>query len=206
MPPTRPPARPARRWRRPVPERRRLSAAEGVQAACILFSLNTETDAILNMLRHCGFPAGLLQDGHAGTLCTEWRAFVHAAVTAALMQHAPVEVVLAYLRQTHQLLQGETAPAGPSPAKAGADGTEADATALTEALSRFVDGPFSAYMPLLAQAGAQACPALFYRRSGAELPQPEALAVQARLAAIMALLISTLNDKLDAYDIQPDAC
>ena len=60
------------------------------------------------MLRHCGFPAGLLQDGHAGTLCTEWRAFVHAAVTAALMQHAPVEVVLAYLRQTHQLLQGET--------------------------------------------------------------------------------------------------
>lgn len=188
-----------------MPERRRLSAAEGVQAACILFALNTETDAILNMLRHCGFPDGLLQEEHGGTLCTEWRAFVHAAVTAALMQHAPAEVVLTYLRQTHQLLQGEAAPAGPSPARAGIGEGQADATALTETLSRFVDGPFSAYMPLLAQAGPQACPALFYRRSGAELPQPEALAVQARLAAVMALLISTLNDKLDAYDIQPEA-
>ena len=93
-----------------MPDRRRLSAAEGVQAARILFALNTETSAILRMLRQCGFPPALLQDGHAAVLCTEWRAFVHAAVTAALMQHAPVEVVLAYLRQTHQLL-GDAAPA-----------------------------------------------------------------------------------------------
>lgn len=187
-----------------MPERRRLSAAEGVRAACILFALNTEEAAILRMLRQCGFPPALLQEESA-VLCTEWRAFVHAAVTAALMQHAPAEVVLDYLRQTHQLLQGEAAPAAPSPAKDGTDGEEADAPALTEALSRFVDGPFSAYMPLLAQGGPQGCPALFYRRSGAELPQPEALAAQARLAAVMALLISTLNDKLDAYDIQPEA-
>ena len=171
-----------------MPERRRLSAAEGVQAACILFALNTEEAAILRMLRQCGFPPALLEEESAG-LCTEWRAFVHAAVTAALMQHAPAEVVLNYLRQTHQLLQGETTPAGPSPAKDGTAGEEAGTTALTEALSRFVDGPFSAYMPLLAQAG----------------PQGEALAAQARLAAVMALLISTLNDKLDAYDILPEA-
>ncbi|WP_296305184.1 serine/threonine protein kinase [uncultured Desulfovibrio sp.] len=183
-----------------MPDRRRLSAAEGVRAARILFALNTETSAILRMLRQCGFPPALLQDGHAAVLCTEWRAFVHAAVTAALMQHAPVEVVLAYLRQTHQLL-GDAAPAALR-AEATMPGEPVPAGSMTaEALSRFVDGPFSAYMPLLAQAGPQACPALFHARSGAELPQPEALAVQARLAAVMALLISTLNDKLDAYDI-----
>lgn len=185
-----------------VSDRRRLSAAEGVQAACILFALNTEEAAILHMLRQCGFPSALLQEESAG-LCTEWRAFVHAAVTAALMQHAPAEVVLNYLRQTHQLL-GDAAARSFS-ATAAHEKRILPENLSAEAVASFVDGPFSAYMPLLAQAGPQGCPALFYRRSGAELPQSEALAAQARLAAIMALLISTLNDKLDAYDIQPEA-
>lgn len=186
-----------------MPERRRLSATEGVQAACILFALNTEEAAILRMLRHCGFPPELLQEDKAAALCTEWRAFVHAAVTAALMQHAPAEVVLAYLRQTHQLLRTPPADAD-SPATVAPDGQATDENAPTAELARFVDGPFAAYMPLLAQADPQACPALFYRRTGASLAQTDALAVQARLAAVMALLISTLNDKLDAYDIQPE--
>lgn len=186
-----------------MPERRRLSAAEGVRAACILFALNTEQDAILHMLRHCGFPPELLQRD-AAALCTEWRAFVHAAVTAALMQHAPSEVVLAYLRQTHQLLRPENADAAPPRTEAAPDDRTTDEDAPRADLDRFVDGPFAAYMPLLAQGGPQGCPALFYRRTGAAQPHAEALAVQARLAAVMALLISTLNDKLDSYDIQPE--
>lgn len=201
MPPTGPRATPPWPKGRSVPDRRRLSAAEGVQAACILFALNTDGEAVLRMLAGCGFPAGLLQGESGGRMCEEWRAFVHAAVTASLMQHAPTAVVLAYLRQTRQLLgradrpfPQTPAPAEPSPA----DGVSA------QTLENFVDGPFSAYMPLLAQAEPQTCPSLFYRRTGADLPQAEALAVQARLAAVMALLISTLNDKLDAYDISAE--
>lgn len=194
MPPTGPRATPPWPKGRSVSDRRRLSAAEGVQAACILFALNTDGGAVLRMLAGCGFPAGLLQGESARRMCEEWRAFVHAAVTASLMQHAPTAVVLAYLRQTRQLLDGAARPFPQPPA----DGVSA------QMLGNFVDGPFSAYMPLLAQAEPQTCPSLFYRRSGADLPQAEALAVQARLAAVMALLISTLNDKLDAYDISAE--
>lgn len=174
--------------------RRRLSATEGVQAACILFSLNTEQAAILRMAEGCGFPSDCLAGEAAQRLCAEWRAFVHAAVTAALMQHAPGEVVLTYLRQTHSLLSDcpADAAARPQPAQL-----------RTDELNAFVDGPFSAYMPLLAQGKPQACPALFCRRAGLELsPEEGGLAVQARLAAVMALLISSLNDRLEAYDIQ----
>ncbi len=47
-----------------MPEtRRRLTAAEGVQAACILYDLNTEQAAILRMAEGCGFPPDLLQGG-----------------------------------------------------------------------------------------------------------------------------------------------
>lgn len=202
MPLTGPHATPPWPKGRSVSDRRRLSAAEGVQAACILFALNTETAAILRMLGQCGFPPALLQ-AESDALCTEWRAFVHAAVTAALMQHAPAAVVLAYLRHTHHLLGGETA-ARPSAGMAASEERPPAEHISAETLASFVDGPFSAYMPLLAQAGPQACPALFYERTGAALPRPDALAVQARLAAVMALLISTLNDKLDAYEILAD--
>lgn len=200
MPLTGPPATPLWPKGRSVSDRRRLSGAEGVRAACILFALNTETAAILRMLGQCGFPPALLQ-AESDALCTEWRAFVHAAVTAALMQHAPVDVVLAYLRHTHRLL-GDAAARSFS-ATAAHEERILPENLSAEALASFVDGPFSAYMPLLAQAGPQACPALFYERTGAAQPRPDALAVQARLAAVMAMLISTLNDKLDAYDIQP---
>lgn len=180
-----------------MPEtRRRLTAAEGVQAAGILYDLNTEQAAILRMAEGCGFPPDLLQGAAARRLCDEWRAFVHAAVTAALMQHAPTGVVLAYLRQTHSLLSGDPAEAASRPQPA---------TLRADELNAFVDGPFSAYMPLLAQGKPQACPALFCRRAGLELsPEAGGLAVQARLAAVMALLISTFNDRLEAYAIQSD--
>ena len=173
-------------------EKKPLSAAQGLQAAHILFELNTGAEEILRMAQRSGLPEVFWGGPLAPNLCEEWRAFVHAVVTAGLMQHAPNSVLVAYLRDTGSLLEQ-------------AEG-HSDAAPHADRLEDFVDGPFSAYMPLLAQAGPQACPALFYRRSGAELPQPEALAVQARLAAVMALLISTLNDKLDAYDIQPEGC
>ncbi len=112
------------------------------------------------------------------------------------MQHAPTGVVLAYLRQTHSLLSGDPAEAASRPQPA---------TLRADELNAFVDGPFSAYMPLLAQGKPQACPALFCRRAGLELsPEAGGLAVQARLAAVMALLISTFNDRLEAYAIQSD--
>lgn len=185
-----------------MPEtRRRLTAAEGVEAACILFRLNTEQAAILGMAAHCGFPPALLEGESARTIRTEWRAFVHAAVTASLMQHAPSEVVMAYLRRTHALLAACAASdAGPSPLPG--ESPDASAAPLPEAsVNAFVDGPFSAYMPHLAQGDPRSCPALFCRRTGLDLPPEAALAVQARLAAVMALLISTLNDKLEGYDI-----
>lgn len=177
-----------------MPEtRRRLTAAEGVEAACILFRLNTEQAAILRMAAHCGFPPALLEGASARAIRTEWRAFVHAAVTAALMQHAPGELVPAYLRRTHALLAAcDEADAAPSAPCGGPD---------ADTVNAFVDGPFSAYMPLLAQGDPRPCPALFCRRTGLDLPPEAALAVQARLAAVMALLISTLNDRLEGYDI-----
>lgn len=189
-----------------MPEsRRRLTAAEGVEAACILFRLNAESAAILRMASHCGFPSALLAGASARLVCTEWRAFVHAAVTASLMQHAPNEVVLAYLRRTHALLAACAASdAVSSPAPGEAPVAPIAPPPDEASVNAFVDGPFSAYMPLLAQGDPRACPALFCRRTGLELPPEAALAAQARLAAVMALLISTFNDKLEAYHITGD--
>lgn len=86
----------------------------------------------------------------------EWLAFVHAVVTAGLMQHAPNSVLAGYLRETGNLLRAaETdAPAESNNA----------ATAGTLAQADFVDGPFAAYMALLGHGEQAGCPELFCRR------------------------------------------
>lgn len=176
-------------------EKKPLPAAKGVEAAHILFALNTGTEDILRMAQRSGLPEIFWGGALAPDLCGEWRAFVHAAVTAGLMRHAPNSVLTTYLRDTGFLLEQ-------------AEG-HSDATPLATRVEAFVDGPFSAYMELLAQERQKECPLLFFRRLGlseegalSHLMDQSALArAQARIAAVMAMLISALQDKLEAYDI-----
>ena len=176
-------------------EKKPLSAAQGLQAAHILFELNTGAEEILRMAQRSGLPEVFWGGPLAPNLCEEWRAFVHAVVTAGLMQHAPNSVLVAYLRDTGSLLEQ-------------AEG-HSDAAPHADRLEDFVDGPFSAYMPLVAHERQKECPLLFFRRLGLtedgdlfDLMTADALAkAEARIAAVMAMLISAVQDKLEGYDI-----
>lgn len=106
-------------------------------------------------------PEEYLSGPGAEMFCAEWRAFVHAVVTAALMQHTPNTVFLAYLRQTGNLL---TAAKG--------DFDPADETSINAALNAFVDGPFAQYMPLLAAGAAGSLSDLFAQRLAIPGRQP----------------------------------
>ena len=176
-----------------------LSAAQGVEAACILFQLNSKTADIINMASGAQMPDEYLSGPGADMFCAEWRAFVHAVVTAAIMHHAPNTVFLAYLRQTGNLL-----------AAASNDFDGADEKAVNAALNALVDGPFAEYMPLLAQEQQVRCPELFCQRLAVQAANLRGQATppddhaKARLAAVMALIISAVWDKLEQYDIQPD--
>ena len=166
-----------------------LSAAQGVEAACILFQLNSKTADIINMASGAQMPDEYLSGPGADMFCAEWRAFVHA----------PNTVFLAYLRQTGNLL-----------AAASNDFDGADEKAVNAALNAFVDGPFAEYMPLLAQEQQVRCPELFCQRLAVQAANLRGQATppddhaKARLAAVMALIISAVWDKLEQYDIQPD--
>lgn len=178
--------------------KKQLSAAQGVEAACILFEINSKTADIINMASGAHMPEEYLAGPGAEMFCAEWRAFVHAVVTAALMQHAPNTIFLAYLRQTGNLLA------------ASGDFDKADDKAVEAALNAFVDGPFAQYMPLLAQEQQAQCPELFCQRLAVQAAKlrgqasPPADAAKARLAAIMAMVISAVWDKLEQYDILAD--
>jgi len=174
--------------------KKQLTAARGMEAACILFQLNSKTEAILAMARGAQMPNDYLAGPGADMFCAEWRAFVHAVVTAGLMQHAPNVVFMGYLRQTGNLLADAGSTAG-KPAE--------DAEA---ALTAFVDGPFAQYMPLLAQEQQARCPELFCQRLAVQAAKLRGQATppddhaKARLAAIMAMVISAVWDKLDQYE------
>lgn len=222
--------------------RKTLSAAQGLEAACIVCSLNSKGTAILGMGRDAGLPENLLHGEGGARLCAEWRAFVHAATATALMQHAPNSVVLAYLRSTDSLLheahqedyalglhdaqkkntpqvhdRAHKAASTLAPEGISSDATSAaDATSAVEAtsalapdaasiparnLEAFVDGPFAAYISLLAHERMSHCPALFLARLGVDDPEAHSAA---RLAAVMALVMSAIGDTLERYDILPD--
>ena len=174
--------------------KKQLSAAQGIEAACILFQLNSKTADILRLAENAGLPSAYAHGPEQARLCAEWRAFVHAVVTAGLMQHAPNSVLAGYLRETGNLLRAAETDAPAESNNAPTAGTLVQAD--------FVDGPFAAYM-----AG---CPELFCRRlaEGAApgvTAEPAADArAQARLAAAMALVISAVWDKLEEYEILPD--
>ncbi len=117
------------------------------------------------------------------------------------MQHAPNSVLVGYLRRTGELLAAT--------AKAEGASLHTQAVPVSEdSLNAFVDGPFAAYMPLLAQEKQHQCPVLFCRRLGYDEDSritPEILKkIQARLAAVMALVITAIWDKLDQYEIAAD--
>ena len=179
--------------------KKQLSAAQGLEAACILFQINSKTADIINMASGAEMPEEYLSGPGAEMFCAEWRAFVHAVVTAAVMHHAPNTVFLAYLRQTGNLL-----------AQASGEFDSADEAAVNAALNTFVDGPFAQYMPLLAQEQQAQCPDLFCQRLAMQAANLRGQATppddhaKARLAAIMAMVISAVWDKLEQYDIQPD--
>ena len=179
--------------------KKQLSAAQGMEAACILFQINSKTADIINMASGAQMPQEYLSGPGAEMFCAEWRACVHAVVTAAIMQHAPNTVFLAYLRQTGNLLAA---------ASSGFD--KADNKAVEAALNAFVDGPFAQYMPLLALEQQAQCPDLVCQRLAVQAANLRGQATppddhaKARLAAIMAMVISAVWDKLEQYDIQAD--
>ncbi len=168
-------------------DKKKLSAQRGIEAACILFQLNSKRDDILAMARSAQMPKEYLHGEGAAVFCNEWRAFTHAVVTAGLMQYAPNSVLVGYLRQTSNLLAIDATP----------QPSDAEVTA-------FVDGPFVQYMPLLAHERQAECPELFCQRiadqtaqtNGGTLPNNHA---KARLAAMMAMVISAINDKMEEY-------
>ncbi len=170
--------------------KKQLNAVQGIEAACILFQLNSKTVDILRLAENAGMPPLYWSGTARARFCQEWRAFVHAAVAAGLMQHAPNSVLAGYLKETGSLLR---ATAEPGEAALLAPDSQA-------ARDAFVDGPFAGYMALFAQEQQARCPALFSERlthGSASLDGR----TQARLAAVMALVISAIWDKLEEYEI-----
>lgn len=189
-----------------------LTAAQGIEAACILFAINTDVEGMVRLAHSAQLPSNYLDGQGAICFCSEWRAFTHAVVTAGLMQYAPNSVLMGYLRQTGNLLrhadQNQAAEPGQNADSLENSGKSAE-KAGTE-LEAFVDGPFAQYMPLLAQRQQSQCPELFCQRLAMETARVRGEATpldkqsMARLAAIMAMLISAVWDKLEQYEILAD--
>lgn len=161
--------------------RKELSLAQGVEAARILFDINTDTTQLLRLAKEAGLPHCADQAAER-VLCLQWYGFVHAAVVAGLMVHAPSIAVAQYLRETTSLLTAR----GLSP----------------EACDNFIDTVFSPYMELLAQEKPEQCPAVFFRHvcQVERLEDVHARTV-AMISATMAMVISAVADKLEHYHI-----
>ena len=96
-------------------EKKILSPEQAVQAACILFELNTREQDLLEMAQRAGVPCG--DDASRRALTREWYGFVHAAVVYGLMAQASNQVMAEYLRSTRTLLS-QMAGTPPSRSKA----------------------------------------------------------------------------------------
>ena len=197
--------------------KKQLSAAQGIEAACILFSINTDAEGMVRLAHSAQLPSVYLEGTGAICFCSEWRAFTHAVVTAGLMQYAPNSVLMGYLRQTGNLLQNAEAQSADQvkpvnqKAPSASESASAEKTdGLPSGLEAFVDGPFAQYMPLLAQSEQSQCPELFCQRLAVETARVRGEASplddqsKARLAAVMAMLISAVWDKLEQYEILAD--
>lgn len=158
--------------------KRRLTLAEAVEAAGILFALNTEEKGVLAIARRAGLPCGTPEE--QASLMLEWRAYVHAAVLYGLMVQAPNVVVVAYLRETQAMLS-----------RLGYSEEEAKG---------FVDGAFRDYTDPMVRTQTQECPAVFFRRllgkPLADLP-PQTVAM---VSGVLAMIMSAVLDKLEQYE------
>ena len=124
-------------------EKKILSPEQAVQAACILFELNTREQDLLEMAQRAGVPCD--DEASRRALTREWYGFVHAAVVYGLMAQASNQVMAEYLRSTRTLL---SQMAGYTP----------------EQIESFIDDTFSSYIRLMAQNQQKQCPSLFYQR------------------------------------------
>ena len=158
--------------------KRKLTLAQAVEAAGILFELNTEPKGALAIAARADLPCGT--DGEKDAFLWEWRAYVHAAVLYGLMVQAPNVVVVEYLRATQDMLRrlGYSA----------------------EQATDFVDGAFRAYTDPMVRTQTQECPAVFFQRLlGKELADVPAATV-ALISAVMAMVMSATLDKLEQYE------
>ncbi len=161
---------------------KKLGKAQAVDAACILFSLNTEPDQVLKMIEQ------MEKDGFAPLsisrelFCREWYGFVHATIVANLMVHAPNSVLVDYLRTTSALLKTRNIP--------------------KDEAKNFVDTHFAPYMELVGKEEQKACPEQFFKAvcniQSLDAVPPRALAF---LSGTMALVMSAVTDKLEQYEI-----
>ena len=158
--------------------KKKLDVATAVQAAGILFELNTGENGVLAMAQKAGLPCA--SDEEKKRLMLEWRAYVHAAVLYGLMVQAPNVVVVEYLRVTQSMLQ-----------KLGYSPKEAE---------DFVDGAFRAYVDPMVRTKTQECPDVFFRRllnrGVSEVPAETAAVV----SGVMAMIMSAILDKLEQYE------
>ncbi len=160
-----------------------LSRAQGVEAACILFSLNTKLEQVKQLLTN--IEENGLKVPDEDFFYKEWYGFVHAAIVAGLMVHAPNSVLVDYLRSTTNLLKEHN-------------------IAKNEA-KHFVDTHFAPYMEMLGKEEQQKCPSQFFNaifgiEDLTKLP-PRAVAL---VSATMAMLLSAVTDKLEQYQIESD--
>jgi len=158
--------------------KRRLTLAQAVEAASILFELNTEPKAALAIAARAGIPCGTEEEQKA--FLWEWRAYVHAAVLYGLMVQAPNVVVVEYLRVTQDMLH-----------RLGYGSEQA---------ADFVDGAFSAYTDPMVRTQTQECPGVFFQRL---LNKPMAdvpAQTVAMISAVMAMVMSATLDKLEQYE------
>ncbi|WP_458399421.1 hypothetical protein [Mailhella sp.] len=158
--------------------KRRLTLAQAVEAASILFELNTEPKAVLAIAARAGLPCATEEEQKA--FLWEWRAYVHAAVLYGLMVQAPNVVVVEYLRVTQDMLH-----------RLGYGSEQA---------TDFVDGAFRAYTDPMVRTQTQECPSVFFQRLLNKPMEEVPAQTVAMISAVMAMVMSATLDKLEQYE------
>ncbi len=163
-------------------KKKKLPLAQAVDAACILFSLNTEPAQLVKMIDQMENDSFAPHSIDRNLFCREWYGFVHATLVSSLMLHAPNSVLVAYLRSTTSLLKKRNIP--------------------KEQAKNFVDTHFAPYMELVGKEEQNKCPkqffnAVFHIDEMEKIP-PRALAL---ISGTMALVLSAVRDKIEQYEI-----
>jgi hypothetical protein len=158
--------------------KRRLSVSQAVEAACILFDLNTKEQSVVLMAQRAGLPCSTQEE--KTKLLWEWRAYVHAAVLYGLMVQAPNIVVVEYLRVTQAMLH-----------ELGYSSSEAES---------FIDGAFRAYTDPMVHTRVKDCPGIFFKRLMEQSLDSLPAHTVAMISGVMAMVVSAVLDKWEQYD------